>query len=44
MYHRIPSIDKIRTAIGWEPTHDLERILGDVVDHARHQPIVAAAG
>jgi UDP-glucose 4-epimerase len=29
--HREPSIEKIRTAIGWEPTLDLDRILADVV-------------
>ena len=29
--HREPSIDKIRDAIGWEPTLDLDRILADVV-------------
>jgi UDP-glucose 4-epimerase len=30
--HREPAIEKIRGAIGWEPTFDLERILGDVVE------------
>jgi UDP-glucose 4-epimerase len=35
MLHRIPSIDKIRAAIGWEPTRDLDDILGDVIAHER---------
>jgi UDP-glucose 4-epimerase len=35
MLHRIPSIDKIRAAIGWEPAFDLERILADVIRHTR---------
>ena len=33
--HREPSIAKIREAIGWEPSRRLERILGDVIEHAR---------
>jgi UDP-glucose 4-epimerase len=33
--HREPSIDKIRDAIGWEPTLDLDRILADVVASLR---------
>jgi nucleoside-diphosphate-sugar epimerase len=35
MLHRIPSIDKVRDAIGWEPTLTLDRILADVIDHQR---------
>ena len=35
MLHRIPSIEKIRAAIGWEPAFDLERILGDVIEHTQ---------
>jgi nucleoside-diphosphate-sugar epimerase len=31
MLHRIPSTEKIRAAIGWEPALDLERILADVI-------------
>ena len=31
MLHRIPAIEKIKAAIGWEPTFDLERILADVI-------------
>ncbi len=33
MLHRTPLIDKIRDAIGWEPTLDLDRILRDVIDY-----------
>jgi UDP-glucose 4-epimerase len=35
MLHRIPSTDKIRAAVGWEPTFDLDRILADVISAAR---------
>ena len=35
MLHRIPSTEKIRAAVGWQPEHDLERILADVLDHTR---------
>jgi UDP-glucose 4-epimerase len=35
MLHRIPSIDKIRGAIGWEPSLDLARILTDVIEQMR---------
>jgi UDP-glucose 4-epimerase len=35
MLHRIPSIDRIGAAIGWQPTRDLDEILRDVIDHAR---------
>jgi len=33
--HREPSIEKIRKAIGWEPTLDLDRILADVIASLR---------
>jgi UDP-glucose 4-epimerase len=39
--HREPSIDKVKAATGWEPALDLERILADVIDHARHAPVAA---
>ena len=39
MFHRVPSIDKIRNAVGWRPSLDLEQILGDVIDHARRAPV-----
>jgi UDP-glucose 4-epimerase len=35
MLHRIPATQKIRGAIGWQPTLDLERILRDAVDYAK---------
>jgi UDP-glucose 4-epimerase len=35
--HREPAIDKIREAIGWAPTLDLDRILADVIDGLRGQ-------
>jgi len=35
MLHRIPSTEKIQTAIGWQPTLDLDRILADVIDDFR---------
>jgi UDP-glucose 4-epimerase len=31
MHHRAPSTEKIRSAIGWRPKLDLERILADVI-------------
>ena len=36
--HREPSIDKIRAAIGWRPSLDLDRVLADVVDYKRRAP------
>jgi len=38
MLNRKPSIEKVRQAIGWRPTLDLDRILADVVDWARTAP------
>jgi nucleoside-diphosphate-sugar epimerase len=35
MFHRVPSIEKIRGAIGWEPERTLEDILTDVIDFER---------
>jgi UDP-glucose 4-epimerase len=49
MLHRIPSIDKIKAAVDWEPSFDLEQILADVIRHARSatapakEPVAAAA-
>jgi UDP-glucose 4-epimerase len=37
--HREPAIEKIDAAIGWKPALDLERILADVIDFARHAPV-----
>jgi len=36
--HREPSIEKIRAAISWRPSLDLDRILADVIEHTRHAP------
>ncbi len=33
MFQRIPSIDKVRDAIGWEPATDLDGILAEVVEY-----------
>jgi len=39
MEHRIPALGKVRGAIGWEPTFDLDVILADVIKHIRtHGP------
>jgi UDP-glucose 4-epimerase len=35
MLHRMPSTEKIRAAIGWQPERDLDSILADVLAHAR---------
>jgi UDP-glucose 4-epimerase len=35
MFHRAPSIEKIRKAIGWEPTLGLDTIIADVIDSVR---------
>jgi UDP-glucose 4-epimerase len=38
--HRLPALEKIRDAVGWRPSLDLDRILGDVIDHARRAPVL----
>jgi UDP-glucose 4-epimerase len=38
MTHRIPSTEKIRDAIGWQATFDLDVILADVIKHMRIAP------
>ena len=40
--HREPAIEKIGAAIGWRPSLDLDRILGDVIDWARRAPAEVA--
>ncbi|HEY7379721.1 MAG TPA: NAD-dependent epimerase/dehydratase family protein [Gaiella sp.] len=35
MLHRIPSLEKVREAIGWQPTRTLDRILTDVIAYER---------
>jgi UDP-glucose 4-epimerase len=37
--HREPSIEKIGAAIGWRPQLGLDRILADVIEHARTAPL-----
>src|SRR5262249_50705002 len=41
--HREPSVEKISAAIGWRPPLDLDRVLADVIDHARRAPAVELA-
>jgi nucleoside-diphosphate-sugar epimerase len=41
--HREPSIEKIHSAIGWQPSLDLDRVLADVIDHTRRAPAVELA-
>jgi UDP-glucose 4-epimerase len=36
--HREPATAKIKNAIGWQTTLDLDRIIADVVEHARDRP------
>jgi UDP-glucose 4-epimerase len=38
MLHRVPSIEKIRSTIGWAPRLDLDVILADVIEHKRTTP------
>jgi UDP-glucose 4-epimerase len=40
--HREPAIDKIKQAIGWAPTRDLNQVLADVIEHTR-QPVPVLA-
>ncbi len=39
MLHRVPSIEKVKAAIGWEPHLNLDVILADVIKHARTAPV-----
>jgi len=41
--HREPSIEKIRAAVGWRPSLDLDRILADVIEYTRRAPAVELA-
>jgi UDP-glucose 4-epimerase len=41
MLHRVPDIEKIKGAIGWEPTSDLDMILADVIAYVRGEPELA---
>jgi UDP-glucose 4-epimerase len=40
--HRVPSTDRVRAAIGWQPQRDLDEILDDVIRHAREAEATAA--
>jgi UDP-glucose 4-epimerase len=42
MFHRVPSIDKIGSAIGWKPTRMLDEILADVIAFERGRLETAA--
>lgn len=42
MFHRAPSIEKIRAAIGWEPSMDLDGILANVIEFNRASGPVAS--
>jgi nucleoside-diphosphate-sugar epimerase len=35
MFQRVPSTDRIRAELGWEPTVDLDGILSEVIEHER---------
>jgi UDP-glucose 4-epimerase len=41
MLHRVPDIEKVKGAIGWEPTTDLDTILADVITYVRGEPKLA---
>jgi UDP-glucose 4-epimerase len=40
MLHRQPAIEKVSSAIGWQPTRSLDEILADVVASTRHSPVL----
>ena len=40
MLHRQPSIDKVTSAVGWEPTFGLDGILDDVIQYVRSEPVL----
>ena len=42
MARRVPSIDKIKAAIGWAPTHDLDEILNSVIEYHRSEGLQPA--
>jgi UDP-glucose 4-epimerase len=39
MLHRTPATGKITAAVGWKPKYGLDRILSDVIEHIRHEPL-----
>jgi UDP-glucose 4-epimerase len=44
MQRRIPSIDKVRDLLGWEPTQGLDEILAGVVESQRVESALVSAG
>jgi len=40
MLHRIPSIDKVRDAVGWRPSRTLGEVIDDVIEHVRSAPVL----
>jgi UDP-glucose 4-epimerase len=42
MLHRVPAIEKITGAIGWEPERDLDGILNDVIAYTRGTSVGSA--
>jgi UDP-glucose 4-epimerase len=42
MFQRMPAIEKISAATGWEPTVTLDEILAQVVEHARAGSVAPA--
>jgi UDP-glucose 4-epimerase len=40
MLHRQPSIAKVGSTIGWQPTLSLDQILDDVLEHIRRAPVL----
>ena len=43
MFQRIPAIEKIRAAIGWEPTIGLDEIIGEVIAEQRSARVAGPA-
>ena len=41
MLHRIPSIEKVSAAIGWQPKRTLDEILADVIEYVKTAPALA---
>jgi UDP-glucose 4-epimerase len=41
MLHRLPSIDKVAAAIGWQPDRTLDEILSDVIAYTRGTAAIA---
>jgi UDP-glucose 4-epimerase len=41
---RVPQLDRIRSVIGFEPRHNLDQIIGSVIEHQKREPQTGAAG